>query len=69
MENDAGEASVHDSPHSHGKEVMVEAPKKKKVSKKDLRKMERELRKAMEEASTGSPDESVPVDLDIEETP
>jgi hypothetical protein len=38
MKNDAGEGSVHDNPHGHGKEVMVEAPKKK-ISKKDLRRM------------------------------
>jgi hypothetical protein len=68
MENDAGEGSVHDSPHSHGKEVMTEAPKKK-VSKKDLRKMETDLKKVMEEASADSPDESVPMDLDTEEAP
>jgi hypothetical protein len=39
MENDAmGDGSVHNDPHGHGKEVMVEAPKKKKFSNKDLRK-------------------------------
>jgi hypothetical protein len=68
MENDASEGSVHDSPHEHGKEVMMEAPKNK-VSKKDLRRMEKELKKAMEEASAGSLDESVPMDLDTEEAP
>jgi hypothetical protein len=40
IENDAGEGSMHDNPHGHGKEVTVEAPKKK-VSKKDLRRMEK----------------------------
>jgi hypothetical protein len=42
MENDAiGDGPVHNDPHGHGKEVMMEAPKKKKkFSKKDLRKME-----------------------------
>jgi hypothetical protein len=54
MENDAGEGSVHDNPHVHGKEVMVEAPRKK-VLKKDLRRTEKELKKAMEEASPRVP--------------
>jgi hypothetical protein len=68
MENDVGEGSVHDCLHMHGKEVMMEAPKNR-ASEKDLRRMEKELKKAMEEASAGSLDESVPVDLDTEEAP
>jgi hypothetical protein len=68
METNAGEGSVHDNPHGHHKEVMVEAPKKK-ISKKKLREMEKELKRAMAEASAESPDESVPMDLDTEDAP
>jgi hypothetical protein len=50
METDVGEGSVHDNPHGHGKEVMLEAPKKK-ILKKKLWEMEKELKKAMAEAS------------------
>jgi hypothetical protein len=68
METDAGKGFVHDNPHVRGKEVMVEAPKKK-ISKKKLREMGKELKKAMAETSAESPDESAPMDLDTEEAP
>jgi hypothetical protein len=68
MEIDASEGSVHNNPHGQGKEVTVEAPKKK-ISKKKLQDMEKDLKRAMVEVPAESPDESVPMDLDTEDAP
>jgi hypothetical protein len=65
---DAGEESMHDNLHGRGKELMMEAPKKK-ISKKKLQEIEKELKKAMAETSVESPYESAPMDLNTEEAP
>jgi hypothetical protein len=62
METDAmGDGSVHNEPHGHGKEVAAEGSRRKRYSKKDLKNMEKELKKAMEAASDGGPDQTVQI--------
>jgi hypothetical protein len=70
METDTlGEGSVHNEPVGHGKGVAAESSHRKRYSKKDLKKMKRELKKAMEAVSEGGPDQTVPMDLDSDDSP